>query len=124
MEATFENCDGALWHVDVIQDKDEIRHEVDSTIYKYVDRNLTPDDLGFKYHILTYKGDDTDSAEVMCAYIGDVSHFIANYAKAGYNGMMVKHKAIPTRDIKTMFAKILSNWEFPKRKINALIKQV
>ena len=124
MEITYDECDGALWHVDTIVEKNEIRQELDSTVYKYVDKKLKPDVLGFKYHILTYKGGDTDSAEVMCAYIGDIQHFISNYAKAGYNGMMVKNKVIPKRDVRAMFEKILSNWQFPNNKIKELIKQV
>ena len=120
MEATFENCDGALWHIERKQDSTE----VDSTIYKYEDRNIKPDELGYKFHILTYKEGDEDSIEVMSAYIGDVRHFIDNYSKAGYNGLMVKNKAVPKKDIKEMFKRVLSNWEFSPSKINTIIRQV
>lgn len=120
MTATFENCDGALWHVD--RKEDSI--EVDSTIYKYEHREFTPDELGYKYHILTYKEGEENSIEVMSAYIGDVRRFIDNYSKAGYNGLMVKNKAIPKKDIREMFKRVLSNWQFPKAKINSIIKQV
>jgi len=120
MQKEFDSCDGALWHV--VQAEDVA--EVDSTVYSYKDKYIEPDDLGYKYHILTYKEDDHDSAEVLCAYIGDVKHFIDNYAKAGYNGMMVKDKAIPKKDIKQMFRKILSNWEFPANTIKEVVRQV
>ena len=120
MAATFENCDGALWHIDKTQDS----IEVDSTIYKYENRHLKPDELGYKYHILTYKEGEEDSIEIMSAYIGDVRFFISNYSKAGYNGLMVKNKAIPKKDIREMFKRVLSNWDFPQSKINSIIKQV
>lgn len=60
----------------------------------------------------------------MVAYIGDVKYFIDNQAKAGYNGMMVKDKAVPKKDVKLMFKQILGNWEFPVKTINAVVKQV
>jgi hypothetical protein len=60
----------------------------------------------------------------MAAYIGDVKFFIDNQAKAGYNGMMVKDKAIPKKEIKVMFKQILDNWEFPMKTINDVVKQV
>ena len=123
MANEFDGCDGALWYVEVMTDKEEIRHEVDSTIYKYQDRNVEPDDLGFKYHILTYK-EDRSEAEVIKAYIGDVAFFINNHARAGYNGLMVKNKSIPKKDVKEMFKKILTNWEFPDTMIRSVIKQV
>ena len=119
----FDGCDGALWYVDTKVEKDSITREVDSTIYRYQDRNIKPDDLGFKYHILTYK-EDKSEAEVMKAYIGDVSFFIKNHAEAGYNGMMVKNKSIPKKDVKEMFKKILTNWQFPNNMIRSVIKQV
>jgi len=120
MQKEFDSCDGALWHV--TQENDFA--EVDSTVYRYENKHIEPDELGYKYHVLTYKEDDHGSAEVLCAYIGDVKHFIDNHAKAGYNGMMVKDKAIPKRDIKEMFRRILSNWQFPASTIKQVVKQV
>jgi hypothetical protein len=38
--------------------------------------------------------------------------------------MMVKDKAIPKKEIKTMFKQILDNWEFPMKTINDVVKQV
>ena len=119
----FDGCDGALWYVEVTKQNDEVMHEVDSTIYNYQDKRVEPDDLGFKYHILTYKEDRTE-AEVIKAYIGDVAFFINNHARAGYNGLMVKNKSIPKKDVKEMFKKILTNWEFPDKMIRSVIKQV
>jgi len=108
-----------LWYIDSNQDQ----IDVDTTIYRYVDRVLEPDELGFKYHILTYK-EDKSEAEVLKAYIGDVGFFIKNHARAGYNGLMVKNKCIPKKTVKEMFKKILTNWEFSDKMIRGVIKQV
>jgi len=123
MTNEFEGCDGALWHVEVKVEENEVKHEVDSTIYRYNDKYIEPDELGFMYHVLRYKEDKTD-AEVLSAYIGDVSHFVTNHAKAGYNGLLVKTKSVPKKTIKEMFRKILTNWEFSPKIISAVIKQV
>jgi len=125
MSITYNDCDGALWHVEEVTENKQVRREVDSTLYKYEDKVIKPnEDLGFKYHVLTYKEDDQNSAEVLSAYIGDVEHFIRNHAAAGYNGMMVKNKAVPKKTIKVMFSKILENWNFPENTIRSIIKQV
>ena len=120
MQKEFESCDGAIWHIN--QGKDCA--EIESTIYNYNDRRIKPDDLGYKYHVLTYKENDHNSAEVLCAYIGDVKHFIDNHAKAGYNGMMVKDRVMPKKTIKEIFKVILSNWQFPATTIKQVVKQV
>ena len=120
MTATFDDCDGVLWH---IENKNG-NIEIDSTIYKYENRKIKPDELGHMFHILTYKENDEDSVEVMSAYIGDVQHFVNNYSKAGYNGLMVKNKVVPKKSIKLMFKKILQNWQFSESKINAIMRQV
>lgn len=121
MSNEYDNCDGALWYVDLTQEKEN--REVDSTIYRYEDRKVEPDELGYKYHVLTYK-EDRSEAEVMSAYIGDVKHFICNHASAGYNGLMVKNKIVPKKDVKEMFKKILTNWEFSDKMIRSVVKQV
>lgn len=121
-KGNLDNCDGAFWALSETETDGEIETNIDTTIYTYNDKITEPDDLGFKYHILTYKEDKSD-AEVMSAYIGDVSYFIANRAKAGYNGLMVKNKSVPMKDIKKMFKKILKNWQFPIKVINSTIKQ-
>jgi hypothetical protein len=123
MSNELENCDGALWAVSKKTEDDEEITELETMVYKYQDKNFEPGDLGFKYHVLTFKQDKT-AADVMAAYIGDVKYFIDNQAKAGYNGMMVKDKAVPKKDIKLLFKQILGNWEFPPKTINAIVKQV
>ena len=123
MSNEFEGCDGVLWHIDVKVNKDRIEHEVDSTIYRYTDSKVEPDELGYMYHVLTYK-EDKSEAEVLKAYIGDVGFFVSNHARAGYNGLMVKNKSVPMKTIKEMFRKVLTNWEFSPKIINAVVKQV
>ena len=123
MSNELENCDGALWAISKKKEKNEEITELETMVYKYQDRNIEPGDLGYKYHVLTFK-QDKSIAEVMAAYIGDVKYFIDNQAKAGYNGMMVKDRAIPKKDVKLMFKQILDNWEFPIKTINAVVKQV
>lgn len=119
----YDGCDGALWHVEVKKVKDEIRHEIDSTVYRYQDIFVEPDDLGYKYYVLTYKQDKSE-ADIVAAYIGDVGFFIKNYASAGYNGLMIKSKVIPKKNIKEMFTKVLTNWKFSPKFIRSLVKQV
>ena len=116
----LEGCDGVLWYATYNQDS----YDVEATIYRYKDRFTEPNELGFKYYILTYKEDDENSPEIMAAYIGDIHHFITNHVKAGYHGLMVKDKVIPKKDIKGMFKKILSNWSFPDSVIRSVIRQV
>lgn len=123
MSNELENCDGALWAVTKKTEKDELITELETTVYKYKDKDFIPGDLGFKYHILTFK-EDKSIAEFISAYIGDVKYFIDNQAKAGYNGMMVKDKVLPKKELKFIFKKVLCNWEFPVKTINALVKQV
>jgi hypothetical protein len=120
MAVEFDSCDGALWHVT----QENNFANVDPTVYSYKDRYTEPDELGYKYHVLTYKENDHNSAEILCAYIGDVKFFIDNQAKAGYNGMMVKDKSVPKKTIKSMFKAILVNWQFPNNTIKQLVKQV
>lgn len=118
----FDGCDGALWYVKLNEQDGNL--EIDSTVYRYQDRTIQPDDLGFKYHILTFREEDNSSAEVLTAYIGDVRHFIDNHGKAGYNGVMVKDKSIPKKTVRQMFELILSRWNFPQKTIRTIIKAV
>lgn len=116
----YEGCDGVLWYVDQKQD----RIDVDATVYRYQDKTIGPDELGYKYHVLTFKDQDPNSTEVLTAYIGDISHFVNVRASLGYNGLMVKHKSVPKKTIKEMFAKVLTSFEFPVRIINSAKKQI
>jgi hypothetical protein len=120
MSKEYEGCDGVLWHLD----RQENRYEIDATVYRYVDKQLEPSDLGYKYHVLTFKAEDHSSPEVLVAYIGDVAHFIRNQASAGYYGVMVKDKSVPKKTIKEMFKSVLTNFEFPSNIIRSVVRQV
>lgn len=119
----YNGCDGALWYIDNKQKNGKLFQEVESTIYKYSNKNFKPDDLGFKYHALTFRTDKSD-AGVISAYIGDVGQFINNHVSAGYNGLLVKSKAVPKKTIKEMFRRILTNWQFDEKEIRSIVKQV
>lgn len=116
----YEGCDGVLWNLD----HKENYYEIEATLYRYVDRTTKPNDLGYKYHILAFKSEDLNSAEVLSAYIGDVEHFVKNYASAGYHGIMVKDKSVPKKTIREMFNAVLTNWAFPDKIIRSVVKQV
>ena len=116
----YEGCDGIIWHLEFKEDC----YEIDATVYRYVDRKSSPTDLGFKYHVLTFKAEDPSSAEVLSAYIGDIGYFVKNHASAGYHGIMVKDKSVPKKTIKEMFNAILTNFEFPSNIIRSVVRQV
>ena len=119
----FENCDGVLWGLNKVSvDKEEFV-EMNSTIFKYQEKEIEPDDLGFKYHVLTFK-EDKSYAETVSAYIGDLKYFIDNQAKAGYNGMVVRSKTTPKKTVKKIFEKVLSNFNFPQNQIKQVLKEV
>lgn len=120
MSEDYEGCDGVLWYSNL----KENYIDVDATVYRYLDKTIKPDDLGYKYHVLTFKEADPDSTEVMTAYIGDVSYFVNTRASLGYNGLMVKHKSIPKKSIREMFSKVLNNWKFPQKIIRSAIKEL
>jgi hypothetical protein len=77
-----------------------------------------------KYHILTFKPNDIQSVEFMKAYIGDVRTFIDNYAKSGYNGVMVKDGCIPKKTIKGIIKVIFNNFKLPKKNLNPILAQI
>jgi len=117
---SYEGCDGVVWHLDQKED----HYEIDATLYRYIDKKTEPSDLGYKYHVLTFKTEDPDSAEVLAAYIGDIGYFVKNHASAGYNGVMVKDKSVPKKTIKQMFNAVLTNFSFPSNIIRSVVRQV
>jgi hypothetical protein len=118
-----DNCDGAMWYVETVKNDDEIVHEVATTVYHYDDRKVEPTEIGYKYHILTYKDNKSD-IEVYNAYIGDVSHFIKNNSKAGCHGLIVKAGVMETKSVKYMFKRILENFNFPQKSITDAVQLV
>lgn len=119
----FENCDGVLWGLSRVKVENEEFVEMNSTIFRYEEKEVEPDDLGFKYHILTFKEDKT-CVETVSAYIGDLKSYIDNQAKAGYNGMAVRNKTTPKKTVKKIFEKVLSNFDFPENQIKQALKGI
>jgi hypothetical protein len=120
MSQEYEGCDGVLWNLEQKEDS----YEIDATLYRYTDRTSKPSDLGYKYHVLTFKTEDHSSPEVLSAYIGDIAYFVKNHAAAGYHGVMVKDKSVPKKTIKQMFKSVLTNFEFPSNIIRSVVRQV
>ena len=65
-----------------------------------------------------------ETVEFMKAHIGDVRRFIDNYAKSGYNGLMVKDGCIPKKTIKDLIRVTFKNFELPKKNLNSILAQV
>lgn len=120
----LEEIDGALWGL-TFKDNE---FEIETTVYRFSDK-ITPyanAELGIhKYHILTFRHDgEPETIEFMKANIGDVKHFIDNYAKAGYNGVMVKDGCIPKKTIKDIIRVTFRNWSLPEKSLKAILSQV
>jgi hypothetical protein len=120
----LEEIDGALWGL-TFKDNE---FELETTVYRFTDK-ITPyanAELGIhKYHILTFRHDgEPETIEFMKANIGDVRRFIDNYAKAGYNGVMVKDGCIPKKTIKDIIRVTFRNWSLPEKFLKAILSQV
>lgn len=125
MKTQINDIDGALWGL-ILDTKNETI-ECETTVYKFVDKVVPIDsELGFyRYHILTFKPDQPESTvEFMQARIGDVSYYIDNLAKAGYNGLMVKHGCVPKKTIKNMIKVLFKNFSLPNKQLKSILKQV
>jgi hypothetical protein len=121
-EKEIDEVDGALWGLTI--DGEFI--ECETTVYKFNDK-ITPmnEEIGcYKYHVLTFKPTDLDTVEFMKAHIGDVRRFIDNYAKSGYNGLMVKDGCIPKKTIKELIKVTFKNFQLPKKDLNLILAQV
>ena len=116
-----DGCDGAIWDIVIKETEKETLKEVATTIYNFKDNRIKPDDLGYKYSILTIK---ENNAEFLQAYIGDVDFFIQNQAKAGWSGLMVKNGAVPKRTLKEMFKVVLKNFEIGNKNVRSILAQV
>ena len=122
-EKEINEVDGALWGLTV--DNDII--ECETTVYKFTDQE-TPmnEDIGsYRYHVLTFKPTEAaNTIEFMKAHIGDVRRFIDNYAKSGYNGLMVKDGCIPKKTIKELIKVTFKNFQLPRKNLNPILAQV
>ena len=121
-EKEIDEVDGALWGLTI--ENDII--ECETTVYKFADKE-TPmnEDIGsHKYHVLTFKPTDLSTVEFMKAHIGDVSTFIHNHARAGYNGLMVKDGCVPKKTIKDLIKVTFKNFELPQKSLKFILSQV
>jgi len=121
----MNEVDGAIWGI-IAQENGF--NEIETTVYQFRDK-ITPyatEELEMhKYNILTFKSAaEPESIEFMKAHIGDVKHFIDNYAKAGYNGLMVKEGCIPKKTIKEMIKVTFKNWHLPEKSLKPILSQV
>jgi len=122
-EKEINEVDGALWGLTI---EDDII-ECETTVYKFTDQE-TPmnEEIGsYRYHVLTFKPTEPASTiEFMKAHIGDVRRFIDNYARSGYNGLMVKDGCIPKKTIKDMIRVTSKNFNIPEKNIRPILAQV
>ena len=122
-EKEIDEVDGALWGLTI---EDDII-ECETTVYKFTDKK-TPmnEDIGsYRYHVLTFKPTEAaNTIEFMKAHIGDVRRFIDNYARSGYNGLMVKDGCIPKKTIKDMIRATSKNFNIPDKNIRPILAQV
>ena len=125
LQEQIDEIDGALWGLLYSSNGKTI--ECETTVYKFENR-CTPinEETGsYKYHIFTFKPNEpTTTIEFMKAYIGDVRNFIDNYAKAGYNGLMVKEGCIPKKAIKDMIRVTCKSFNVPEKSLKPILSQV
>jgi hypothetical protein len=120
----LDRFDGILWATEKREIGSDIAIGIKAMGYKFENKKPSkPDDLGFKYNILTWN-DTPDSGEFISAYIGDIRQFLDNYASLCYSGLMVKVKSVPKRTLKKMFRALLENRNTSKKKVNEILKQV
>lgn len=124
-EKEIDQADGALWGLTYKNNGQEI--ECDTMVYKFSDKS-TPmnEDVGsYKYNVLTFKPmEAANTIEFMKAHIGDVRGFIDNYAKLGYNGLMVKDGCVPKKTIKELIRVASRNFNIPEKSIKSILAQV
>lgn len=123
-ENEINGIDGALWGLLYSSDN---TIECETTIYKFsTDTVPLHEELGtYKYHVFTYKPTEPDKTlEFMKAHIGDVRNFINNYAKAGYNGLMVKDGCVPKKTIKKMIKLTCKNLDVSDSLLKPILAQV
>jgi hypothetical protein len=89
MKLEEEEVDGISFHIDEEQSKpDHIAWNF--TVMKLNEsegRDFHPHELGYKYQILLYNGED---AEYFEAILGDVKHYVSNMVKTRQEGLVMK----------------------------------
>ena len=119
----IDEVDGALWGLFIENDM----IECETTIYKFNDQivPINEEINSYKYTICTFKPTEPkNTIEFMKAYIGDVRGFIDNYAKLGYNGLMVKEGCVPKKTVKNMIRTTIKNFDIPEKTIRSILAQV
>ena len=84
-----EDVDGISFSIDD-DNTDEDRIAWNFTVMKMnneKNRNFTSHELGYKYQILLYKG---EQAELFEAIIGDVKHYVKKMVEIGQEGIILK----------------------------------
>ena len=122
-EKEIDEVDGALWGLTFSNEN----IECETTVYKFQDKDMPiNEEIGaYKYHILTFKPNEpTDTIEFTKAYIGDVRRFIDNYAKAGYNGLMVKDGCVPKKTVKDLIKATCRNLDISYKNLRPILAQV
>ena len=124
-EKEINEVDGALWGLSLSSNGEFV--ECETTVYKFQNNN-TPinEDIGsYKYHILTFKPTEAaNTIEFMKAHIGDVRRFIDNYARAGYNGLMVKDGCVPKKAVREMILAASRNFNVPSKCLKPILAKV
>ena len=124
-EQEIDEVDGALWGLTLTPGGDFV--ECETTVYKFETKTVAMnEDIGsYRYNIFTFKPTEAaNTAEFMKAHIGDVRKFIDNYARAGYNGLMVKDGCVPKRAVKEMIRAASRNFDVPEKNLKLILSQV
>ena len=124
-EKEINEVDGALWGLSISMDGQYA--ECETTVYKFDHKNIKlNEDIGsYKYNVFTFKpAEAANTVEFMKAHIGDVRKFIDNYAKAGYNGLMVKEGCVPKKAIKEMIRVTCRSFDIPEKSLRPILAQV
>lgn len=123
-EQEIDEIDGALWGL-TFSENNQV--ECETTVYRFTEKK-TPknEEIGaYRYHIFTFKPLEAEkTVEFMQAYIGDVRKFIDNYAKSGYNGLMVKEGCVPKKTVKDLIRVTSKNYNIPEKTIRSILAQV
>lgn len=117
----FDNFDALIWGLVEEVQKDRTILSVMKQAFKS-NKPAHPTDLGFKYRICTFK--TNQSIEFVSAIVGDPQNYIDRMSRLGYNGIMIKHDAIPARASKKMLKSMLSNYGYDEKVIRSVLKQV
>lgn len=124
MQEKIDDVDGALWGITKIDDGN---FDLETTVYRFLEKKtpINEDLNSYKFHVFVFKPAEPESSvDFLKAYIGDVKGFIDNYARAGYNGVLVKDGCMPKKTIKDIIKVTSKNWDISDRFIKPILAQV